>query len=247
MEQIKEGFLLVNKPACITSYGCIDQIKRLSSTKIKIGHAGTLDPFATGLLIVAVGRGATRLVDTAMRLDKTYIARGKLGEYTDTGDLTGTVLYKKSEQAITEDMLCKAIGEFGDSYIQTPPVYSALKYKGSPLHRLAREKTMSEDELENIVRDKRRKVDLHNLQLMEYTSPYFIIKASVSHGTYIRALVSDIAENAGSCATTYSLQRTAIGSFSIDNAVGFSSLSTVDYVNEHIIPVDIFTQTIKSG
>src|SRR5438046_726477 len=117
---INSGFLLINKPAGISSYGCIAYLKRIIKQKVKIGHAGTLDPFATGLLVVALGREATRLISQIMVMEKTYIATGKCGELTDTLDYTGAVVttctHIPSEQEIRA-----SLASFGSSYTQIPP------------------------------------------------------------------------------------------------------------------------------
>jgi tRNA pseudouridine55 synthase len=246
--EITPGFLLINKPADITSYGCIRHLKRILKQKIKIGHAGTLDPFATGLLIIALGREATRLISHIMKMEKTYIATGKCGELTDTLDYTGTIVatcaYIPSEEEIKT-----SIASFGSSYEQIPPLYSALKHEGNRLYALARHNNMSLQELQTIAESKRRTVQLYDLQLVFYESPQFTIKARVSHGTYIRTLVNDIASRAcpselversraGSCATTYQLARIAIGQFDVDQAIDLEAIQSLDDINRLIIPVE---------
>jgi tRNA pseudouridine55 synthase len=234
---ITPGFLLINKPVDITSFGCIRYFKRVLKEKVKIGHAGTLDPFATGLLIVALGREATRLISHIMLMEKTYVATGKCGELTDTLDYTGTVLstcpYIPSEEEIKA-----AMASFGSSYEQIPPIYSALQHEGQRLYALARKNSMSAQELQTIAEKKRRTVQLYDLQLLSYESPQFTIKARVSHGTYIRTLVNDIAVRAGSCATTYQLTRIAVGIFDLTQATLLTDIKTVEDINQLIIPVD---------
>lgn len=132
--QVKTGFLLVNKPCGISSYGCIIHVKKILRQKIKIGHAGTLDPFASGLLIIAIGREATRIISTIAVLEKTYVATGKLGELTDTLDHTGKVI-KQIDFIPTQQEVAAALASLGSSYQQTPPLYSALKHEGYPLYR----------------------------------------------------------------------------------------------------------------
>jgi tRNA pseudouridine55 synthase len=235
---VKPGFLLINKPTGITSYACIAYLKRILKQKIKIGHAGTLDPFASGLLIVALGREATRLISRIMVMEKSYIATGKLGELTDTLDYTGivvaTIAIIPSEQEIRT-----AIVSFGSSYEQIPPLYSALQHQGERLYALARNNSMSPEELQKIAESKKRTVQLYDLQLLSYESPQFTIQAHVSHGTYIRTLVNDIAVRAGSCATTYQLVRTAIGSFNLAQATDLHSIQSVDDINQIIIPINL--------
>jgi tRNA pseudouridine55 synthase len=237
--ELGTGFLLINKPAGITSYGCIGYLKRIiRQKKVKIGHAGTLDPFATGLLIVAIGREATKLMSRIMTLEKTYVAKAKLGELTDTLDYTGTVIKTVEAPPISAEMLCNALLSFGSSYEQTPPLYSALKYQGDALYKLVRQKRLSEQELEEIAEQKKKIVQLYQLELLSYEFPFFTIKARVSHGTYIRSLVNDIAERVGSCATTYELERSAIGKFMLDASVDLYTLNTVEDINQHLIAVE---------
>ena len=251
---IKTGFLLINKPVGISSYGCIGRIKFLfhqnlrdqgitEKIRLKMGHAGTLDPFACGLLIVAIGREATRLLSQCMVMPKTYIATGKCGELTDTLDCTGTVI-STSDTIPSEQKLREALDSFGSSYEQIPPLYSALKYQGKPLYLLARKKRMSEQELQEIADNKRRIIQLYDKQFVSYNSPYFTIKVRVSQGTYIRTLINDIAVQAGSCATTRELARTAIGPFTIDQAYDIYHFNTIDDLNSSILSIDSFFQTI---
>jgi tRNA pseudouridine55 synthase len=170
-------------------------------------------------------------------MEKTYIATGKCGELTDTLDCTGTVVsmcaYIPSEEEIKA-----SIASFGSSYEQIPPLYSALKHGGNRLYALARKNSMDLQELQTIAESKRRTVQLYDLQLLSYESPQFIIKARVSHGTYIRTLVNDIAVCAGGCATTYQLARTAIGSFNVVNATGLEAINTIEDINRLIIPIE---------
>jgi len=236
--ELKTGFLLINKPTGITSYGCIGYLKRIIRQKIKIGHAGTLDPFASGLLIVAIGRQATRFMSQVMVLEKTYTATAKLGELTDTLDYTGTVISSCDSVLITEKTLLNSLVSFGSSYEQTPPIYSALKHEGDPLYKLVRQKRMSEQELEDIAEKKRKVVQLYQLQLISFDAPFFTIKACVSHGTYIRSLVNDIAVRAESCATTYALERSAIGQFTLEQAIPLAHINNIEDINSKLILVE---------
>jgi tRNA pseudouridine55 synthase len=235
---IKSGFLLINKPVGMSSYGCIGRIKRVAQQKIRIGHAGTLDPFASGLLIVAIGREATRLLSQCMALPKIYVATGKCGELTDTLDCTGTVV-ATTNVILSEQALHDSLESFGTSYEQTPPAYSALKYQGMPLYALARKKIVDEQELQRIADAKKRTVQLYDKQFLSYEAPFFTIQVTVSQGTYIRTLINDIAMRADSYATTYQLVRTAIGPFILDKAIDISLL-THDNLNEYIIEKDVF-------
>jgi tRNA pseudouridine55 synthase len=257
---IKTGFLLINKPAGISSYGCIGRIKYLLRQKAahsdsldlnggphakstrawgqKVGHAGTLDPFASGLLIVAIGRQATRLLSQCMVMDKVYKATGKCGELTDTLDCTGQIV-ATADKIPSEQELRNALDSLGSEYEQIPPLYSALKYQGKPMYLLARKKMMDEEQLQEIADTKKRIIKLYDKQFLSYQSPFFIIQVRVSHGTYIRTLINDIAVRAGSCATTYELTRIAIGTFNLDQAIDLSVL-TSENINAYIISEDVF-------
>lgn len=247
---VTPGFLLINKPTGISSYGCIGYLKRILKQKIKIGHAGTLDPFASGLLIVALGREATRLIDRFMVMEKTYVATGKCGELTDTLDYTGA-LVATGEKIPSEEELRASLASFGSSYEQIPPLYSALKHQGSPLYALVRQNKLQAAQLQEIAEAKRRVVQLYDLRFLSYNPPYFTIQARVSHGTYIRTLINDIATRAGlsvealaksgSCATTHQLARTAIGQFDLSQATDLTVINTIDDINRLIIPVETIT------
>ena len=234
---ILTGFLLINKPRGCTSYDCINRIKKVLLTK-KIGHAGTLDPCATGLLIIAIGRQATREMSKLMTLDKQYVATGKLGELTDTLDLTGSVIKTVCSDEITKETLLSAIESLGTEYMQIPPIYSALKYRGEPLYKLARDKCVAEQKLQKVVRQKSRMVQLYDCGITDFSPPFFTIQTHVSHGTYIRSLINDIACRVGSYATIYELERTKIGPFTVANALELDQLTTRADIEEHIISVD---------
>jgi tRNA pseudouridine55 synthase len=235
-----EGFLLINKPRGKTSYECVEQVKRLLNKKIKIGHAGTLDPFATGLLIIAVDRNATRTLDQLLSLDKVYIAQGKLGIETDTLDITGNIIKECDAQTVTEQQIHTAIKQLGSSYQQVPPIYSALKFEGKRLYALARAGKQSVQELTLLAQEKAKEVQLYELELIDFKMPFFTIHAHVSHGTYIRSLIRDIAYKAESCATTSALQRTKIGPYHIEQAVDLEKLKTASDLDRYCIPLEQF-------
>ena len=231
-----EGFLLVSKPAGVTSFSCIGKIRHiLGNKKAKVGHAGTLDKFANGLLVVGIGRGATRYLSTLLKLPKTYIGTGKLGELTDTYDLTGEII-ETCDVSIIEQQLQNALASFGDGYMQTPPIFSALKYKGQRLSDLSRAQVQDVD-LGEVIKSKQRQIFLYELALEKFDIPKFIIKANVSSGTYIRVLINDIAKKVDSCATTIDLQRTKIGPFELDNALDLEGLS-LDELEQALINVE---------
>ena len=244
LTQELEGFLLVDKPTGTTSTYCLTKIKRTIGKKGKVGHTGTLDMFATGLLIVGIGRPATKHLSEAMELDKRYSATGKLGQLTDTLDLTGITLEEESISHITAADIEEAIKKIGTQYHQVPPIYSALKHQGRHLSRLARGQQYTQEELEQIAVEKGRDITIYSCALTNFSLPFFSIEAHVSHGTYIRTLINDIARNAGTVATTHVLRRLSIGPFSIDDALPLAQLATYEVVAASAIPIQQFIDRI---
>ena len=239
------GYLLVDKPKDITSFQCIAKLKRIINQKMKIGHAGTLDPFATGLLIICLGREATKTMGTLLNLDKTYLVKAKLGELTDTLDYTGELLETRDASAVTRKDLELAIEKLGSEYEQIPPIYSALKHKGKPLHELARKNKLGQEELEKIVLAKKRTVKLFDLRIIEEDLPeaklpFFSFLAHVSKGTYIRSLANDIAQKAGSIATTYELKRTKIGPLPLEKAIPLDKLTSMQAIEKNLLNYEEF-------
>jgi len=227
------GFLPVNKPTGISSFDCIRHIKKFLGKKTKIGHCGTLDNFASGLIIICISRQATKLVDTLMNLDKTYIVKAKLGELTDTLDYTGEIIKTKDIKNINQETLEKSIQDLGNEYEQIPPIYSALKYKGKPLYKLARNKKIETDELETIILSKKKLVQLYEIKLLEFKPPFFSIKTKVSKGTYVRSLMNDIAQNLGNFATCHELERTAIGPLTLENTINLRNIENLEIIKKH--------------
>lgn len=249
MENTKEkisqtpGFLLINKPKGINSFRTVAQIRKiLGNKKLKAGYAGTLDPFAEGLLVLGIGREATRILHVITRWDKKYIARAKLGELTDTLDLTGQVIETHNSE-IEENKLFAAIKRLGKKYKQIPPIYSALKYNGVPLYKLARRKKKPFNDLQKTAETKAKTITLHEITLIKFAPPFFEIEAHVSHGTYIRTLMNDIARNAGSSATTQELRRTTIGQIRIESSIDLDNLKTPDDIQKNLIPIKNFVET----
>lgn len=236
------GFLLVNKPSGMTSRACVNHIARIIKKKygcIKIGHTGTLDCFAQGLLIIGISRIATREIDQILTLDKQYIASAQLGYLTDTLDYTGNII-KQDATMLSCSMhdMQDAINSFGNAYVQVPPVYSALKHDGRRLSAYARSNNISLDELQAIALQKSRAVQLYDLSLLSFDVPVFTCRAHVSHGTYIRTLVDDIAKKVGTHATTQSLIRIAIGPFFLADAKPLFYFDSIETIIPAIISVD---------
>lgn len=202
------GFLLVDKPVGPTSHDVVDMVRRALHTR-KVGHAGTLDPFASGLLILAVG-SKTKEISKFVGLDKAYEATVRFGATSDTMDRTGTI-EQKDCSPISQTELEAALEKFRGEIDQTPPMYSAKKVGGKKLYELAREGK----EIER----KPVRVTIHELELVSFSWPTAVIRTRVSSGTYIRALADDIGKELGCGAYLEELRRTRIGTYTVEDAV----------------------------
>lgn len=240
------GFICINKPVGRTSFSVINTLKRLLPKKSRIGHCGTLDPFASGLLIVGIGRPATRLMQQLQQLDKKYRVTAQLGVLTDTLDNTGVVLQTIECKHVTIDDLYKSITLLRPGYMQIPPVYSACKHNGTRLYDLARNSAMDLDVLHSIVQQKQRLVSIYACDVIAYELPYFTLNVHVSHGTYIRTLVNDIARGVHSCATACMLERTHIGPWNIEHAISIDAITTIDDIASNLVSVEMVQQILQS-
>jgi tRNA pseudouridine55 synthase len=245
--KINPGFLLINKPIDVTSFDCIRFLRKRLPRSTKIGHAGTLDDFASGLLIICIGREATRLVGSLMGLAKEYVVTAKLGELTDSLDYNGKVLEQRIEPMPTRAALAQALRSLQPSYTQIPPVYSALKHEGQPLYHLARTGLMQHEDLSKIVEQKGRLVHIYEAMLIDYQAPLFTIQVSVSKGTYVRSLANDMAQRIGLPATTYRLERTKIGSLSLESALKLNAFASLADIQQHLIPVLELQERVRAG
>ena len=230
------GVINIYKIKGFTSHDVVAKLRGIMKQK-KIGHTGTLDPDATGVLPVCLG-SATKLCDMLTDKDKEYIAKVQLGVITDTQDMTGTVL-KEKEVNVTESQVREAIQSFVGSYEQIPPMYSALKVNGKKLYELAREGKE--------VERKARPVTIHYIEVMEMSLPQITIKVGCSKGTYIRTLCHDLGEKLGCGAAMAALERTKSGQFSLDTAITLAELEEKLKASEEdrekmvqslVIPVD---------
>ncbi|MFH1831196.1 MAG: tRNA pseudouridine(55) synthase TruB [bacterium] len=232
------GFLIINKPIAVSSFDCVKRIKKKYSKNTKIGHTGTLDNEASGLLIICAGREATRSVPLFMNLNKEYVIKAKLGELTETLDYSGKIVQETNNLIITRQEIEQAIKDLGSSYMQTPPVYSALKHQGEPLYKLARHKIIEHSQIEEIAKTKQREVQILNIELLDFTLPFFIFKVTVSKGTYIRSLANDIAQKANTVATTYELTRTKIGNCSLETAFELDKIVANDDISGYLVTLE---------
>jgi tRNA pseudouridine55 synthase len=204
----------LNKPKGITSHEAVLRVKKILRAK-KAGHTGTLDPSATGVLLVCTNN-ATRFASYFSDLNKKYSAVLKLGETTDTQDADGKIIEKNTDIEVDESRLKDTLQSFTGEILQSPPMYSALKYKGKPLYKYARKSI-------DIPR-KPRAVFIHQIGLQDINLPFIRFQVVCSKGTYIRTLCDDIGKKLGTGAHLFELQRTAIESFCIDESVGIEEL-----------------------
>jgi tRNA pseudouridine55 synthase len=231
--QLISGILKIDKPAGMTSHDVVDRVRQLSGQR-RVGHAGTLDPAATGVLVVCLGQ-ATRVVEYLMASDKVYRAQIRLGVSTDTHDAEGEVT-ATAEVDISEEegwRVREALASFVGSIQQVPPMYSALKREGVPLYKLARQGIIVEREP--------RSIEIHNIKLLRWTPPLLTIRVSCSPGTYIRALARDLGQKLGCGAHLHSLTRLASGHFTLEKAVSLDELAEAfeqGNWQEHIHPLD---------
>lgn len=211
-----QGLILLDKPENITSFGAVARIKRMASEK-RVGHTGTLDPMATGVLPVLLGR-ATVLSGLLLDANKRYTAAVKLGVSTDTDDITGNI-FSESQVNITNEQISGALKAFTGALMQRPPIYSALKKDGVRLYKLAREGKAAEVES--------RKIEVFSINLISPLNAdnIFEIDVHVSKGTYIRSLARDIGEYLGCGACLAALKRTYAGGFSLEDCVSLDALN----------------------
>jgi len=215
----KNGLVVIDKPVGITSATVVAIVKKALNAK-KVGHAGTLDPFAEGVLICCVNQ-ATRLADFLLPGTKKYIAELKLGEETDTQDLTGTVTSTMEPKNYSIQTLKKVFNAFEGPFEQLPPVYSALKHKGVPLYKLARSG--------NPVQKPPRQVEIYSITILDIELPFIRFEVSCSAGTYIRTLAADIGKMLGCGGHLNALKRTASSGFTLDQAVSLSALKNLTF------------------
>ena len=229
-ENRPEGFLIVDKPAGISSAGVVAAVKRTTGVR-KAGHTGTLDPFATGVLVCCLNRAA-RLSRFFLHGSKRYDAEVCLGTETDTQDVTGRVTAEMPWESVTEAQIRTCAARFEGWSDQLPPVYSALKHRGKPLYRLAREGAA--------VQKPPRRILIHAIRIVEIDLPRIRMQVHCSAGTYIRTLAADMARALGTCGHLSALRRTASSHFDLSAAVALDDLSRL--VGEgalwrHVIPM----------
>ena len=199
------GLLAINKEVGPTSHDTLDELRNILNYR-KIGHTGTLDPGASGVLVFCLG-DALKIVQFLMDWDKEYLAKIKLGEITDTYDAQGIVIKKTNNPVLDNERIRETVLSFKGQSWQTPPFYSAIRYKGKRLYQYARKK----EEIEI----RKRKVEIKEIEVKEIKLPYVVIRVTCSKGTYIRSLAYDIGEKLGCGAHLFSLCRTRVGPFEL--------------------------------
>ncbi len=225
-----DGIFNINKPQGMTSHDVVAAVRKISHLP-RVGHAGTLDPMATGVLLVCVGQ-ATRVAEYLTDHDKQYRARVRLGIETDTYDATGTVV-NESPVTVSREQVEEALRSFIGKLSQMPPAYSAIKQKGVPLYKLARQGIDVETEP--------REVEISSIAVTEIALPDVEFLVHCSKGTYIRSLAHDLGEKLGCGAHLTALTRTASGTLSLHDSITLAQLGeafTGGYADKYLIPVD---------
>jgi len=237
----------LNKPKEISSQQAVIKVKKIFAAR-KAGHAGTLDPIATGVLIVCLNE-ATKITRFLSDLNKEYIVRLKLGERTDTLDVTGRIIEKKDCLSLNVADISPVLSNFTGQIKQIPPMYSAVKIGGQQLYKLAR-KGMNVERPE-------RMITIYGIDLINFEQPYLDLNISCSKGTYIRTLCDDIGNDLGVGAHMVSLERTRVGSFRIEDSMSIEDLkygkkiwcsidSAISYLNEIILDEESY-QKARNG
>lgn len=223
------GVLLVDKPSGMTSHDVVYKIRRGFQLR-KVGHGGTLDPMATGLLPILIGRG-TKLSATIMGGDKIYEGTIHLGVATDSEDADGTVLEERDASGVSEEALRQAMAAYKGDRMQTPPMVSAVKIDGVPLYKLARKGKTVEREA--------RLIHVYEFTLLDFEAPRGRFRLSCTKGTYVRTLCADIGRELGCGAHLSALSRTRNGAFRLEDAAPLDELLALDLagLEDRVIPV----------
>ena len=211
--------IIINKPINFTSRDVVNKLNKILGTK-KIGHTGTLDPIATGVLVVCTN-SYTKLVNELTSLDKEYIATIKLGVKTDTLDITGNIIEEETPKVLDIHSIKEALNSFKGKSIQEVPIYSAVKVNGKKLYEYARSNTS--------ISLPKREIEIFDIELLSYLSDELTFRVVVSKGTYIRSLINDICTKLNILGTMSSLQRTRQGKFNIGNSYTLEDIEKNNY------------------
>jgi tRNA pseudouridine55 synthase len=214
---MKNNIFAVYKPKGPTSHDIIDKIRKITGVR-KVGHAGTLDPLARGVLVIGVGREATKKLGEIVAKEKEYIADIKLGEESETDDEEGEKISLGVNKLVSLKEVKNAVDKFVGNIAQVPPVYSAVKIKGTPSHRLARRG--------KAIEFKPRKVEIKEIEILDYEWPFLKLRVRTGPGVYIRALARDIGKKLGTGAYLAGLERVRVGEFNKNSALYLEELAT---------------------
>lgn len=226
-----DGIILINKEKGLTSRDVVNKVCKKLNTR-KVGHTGTLDPIATGLMVLCIGEGL-KLVELLTHHDKEYIAKVKLGIKTDTYDVTGTIIEENNDISLDKEKLVNTLNSFIGEYSQTVPIYSSIKVNGKKLYEYAREG--------KVVELPKHLVKISDISLLELTSDSFTFKVTVSSGTYIRSLINDIGEKLSMPMAMEELKRTRVGEYKLEDATVVDDLRIIpiiDAINIKKVEVD---------
>jgi tRNA pseudouridine55 synthase len=207
---LKEGIISVNKPKGPTSHDIIYQVRRLSGIK-KVGHAGTLDPLASGVLVVAIGREFTKQIDQIVKTEKEYVATVKLGENSTTDDAEGEKTVVNNELEVSREQVDESLNKFIGQIDQIPPAFSAIKIGGRKAYDMARKG--------QVVDMKSRQILIKEIEVIEYKWPVLEIRVVCGSGTYIRSLARDIGKELETGAYLQDLVRTRVGEYKIEDSI----------------------------
>ncbi len=235
---MKNGILIIDKPKGMTSFKAVEAVRRRLKVK-KVGHTGTLDPMATGLLAICLGK-ATKISRFLTDTDKLYEGSITLGIETDTYDMEGDVVQKKKVPFLTKEMLDEIASEFIGEQEQSPPAFSAAKHKGVPLYKLARKGIK--------VKKEPKKIEIFDFQILKYNPPTLFFRVHCSKGTYIRTLAHEFGIKVGCGAVLSSLRRLRSGLLSISEAITIDTLmkEEIHEIKKKIIPVELVLSHIPA-
>ena len=225
------GVLLLDKPPGYSSNQAVQKVRWLFQAR-KAGHTGSLDPFATGMLPICLGE-ASKTAGFMLDASKSYAARAVLGQATETGDIEGEISREEAVPELERAEIEAVLTEFLGTTQQVPPMYSALKHKGQPLYKLAREGREVSREA--------RTITIHSLELIDWTPPVLDFRVYCSKGTYIRTLAEDIAGKLGSCAHLQALRRLEVEPFDERGMIGLEQLEAMaeaGTIDDSLLPVD---------
>lgn len=236
---MNSGIIIVNKPKDYTSRDVVNKLTKILHTK-KIGHTGTLDPLATGVLVCCIGE-CTKLCDILTSKYKEYVATIKLGILTDTLDITGNIIKEEKITTISKDRIIEVLNSFLGQSIQTTPIYSAVKVNGKKLYEYAREGKP--------VELPKREIDIKEIELLSFNNEEITFKTTVSKGTYIRALINDICTKLNTIGTMSKLERTKQGTFTISQSYTLEQIENNNYtiISKEEVLKDYETITITKN